>query len=187
MFDLADDVASKEWSIEHQPALDAPISLFSRALTFTAWCFVLAVPPANAQRSGTVYLGVHGAYNFNDFNAAAIGVHAVVGLPLRLAVYPSATYYMLTPGSLWLVAPTIRWAPLQTRFRPYVGVGPYWSSANSNLTTTTDVGLVTQVGVELGTTGWQSFAELQILKDGAVSAVVAAGLRLRVRHSEPES
>lgn len=158
------------------------MSVLHRALAFTACCAELAAAPASAQGTGDVYLGVHGAYNFNDLNAAAVGVHALVGLPLRFAVYPAGTYYALNPGSLWVVATTIRWAPLFTRLRPYVGAGPYWSSSSANLTTTTDVGLLTQIGAELQVTGWQSFAELQLLKDGAVSGQVVAGLRLRLRH-----
>jgi hypothetical protein len=159
------------------------MSVPSRGLLVTVCSLALATPYAYAQHPGTVYLGVHGAYNFNDFKAAAAGLHAVVDLPLGLAVYPAATYYMIDPGSLWLVGTTIRWAPQAARFRPYVGAGLYWSTSSTSLTTTTDVGLVTQAGAELNVTGWQSFAELQILKDGAVSAQVVAGLRLRLRHS----
>lgn len=158
--------------------------MISRVVALVTLSVGLAFGPANAQSAGDVYLGVHGGYNFNDLNAAAVGFHAVVGLPLRLAIYPAASVYMLTPGSLWIVGTSIRWAPLQTHIRPYLGLGPYWSSLTANLSpTTTDVGFLTLVGAELKVTGWQSFAELQILKDGAVSTQVVAGLRLRLRHT----
>lgn len=68
--------------------------------------------------------------------------------------------------------------PAQTsRIAPYVGAGPYWSRSSIGSTSVTDVGFVALAGAEFMTGSWLPFAELQLLKDGAVSAQLVGGVR----------
>jgi len=140
---------------------------------------VSAAPHIEAQTRGRVCLGVQAAYNFSDLSESALGGHLLVGLPAGFAVYGGVQSYLLTSGNLWRTSATLQWAPQVSKLAPYVGVGPYWSRSSApGVASQTDVGLVGQLGVEARLRTLQPFAELQLLKDGAVSAEIVAGFRI---------
>ena len=140
---------------------------------------VSAAPHMGAQTRGRVSLGVQTAYNFSDLNESALGGHVLVALPAGFAVYGGVQSYFVSPGNLWRTSATLQWAPRASTLAPYFGVGPYWSRSSApGVASQTDVGLVGQLGAEARLRTLQPFVELQLLKDGAVSAEAVAGFRI---------
>ncbi|PYP49169.1 MAG: hypothetical protein DMD45_15475 [Gemmatimonadetes bacterium] len=144
---------------------------------------LLAVPSFGAtQGLRGLSIGIQGAYNFNDLQDAGAGLHAVIDLPAGLAVYPAVQSYFVTSARLWRFSTTLRWMPRSVSFRPYVAAGPYWSRTSGGGVAVTDLGFLGQVGAESRGRILRPFAEVQVLKDGAVSAELAAGVRVVVVH-----
>ncbi len=156
--------------------------IWTRA-AFTAVLAAAAAPAWLSSQHTGLSPGVHAGYNLSDLNELVAGGHMIVYLPKRLALYPGVTYYFVENGSLWDAHVTLRWVPARaSRIAPYIGAGLYWSRSSTGSASATDVGLVGQVGAELLPGSWQPFAELQLLKDGAVSAQVLGGVRVVLRH-----
>ncbi len=149
-----------------------------RTLTGFWLAGVSAAPHMGAQTWGEVSIGMHAAYNFNDLNEAALGGHAIVGLPGGFAFYPAFQSYFVEPGTLWRVSATLRWAPRGGGVAPYVGAGPYWLRSSAGGLSETDMGFIGQLGAEARLRNLQPFTELQLLKDGAVSTEFVAGFRI---------
>ncbi len=142
---------------------------------------VSAAPRMEAQARAAVSLGMQAAYNFNDLNEPGVGGHVLLGLPAGFAVCGGVQSYFVTPGSLWRMSTTLQWAPRGSTLAPYVGVGSYWArSSAAGGTSETDWGFVGQLGAEARLRILQPFAELQVLKDGAVSTEFVAGFRIIV-------
>lgn len=146
-----------------------------------AWAVVglaLALLPTSGSTQSLpgLSIGLHGVYNFNDLDEAA-GVHAVIDLSTRLAVCPAYQSYFVEFGRLRRFSTTLRWLPSATSFRWYVGIGPYWSWGSGVGTHDTDLGVVGLLGAEMRGRILRPFAEMQVLKDGAVSTELAAGVR----------
>jgi len=132
-----------------------------------------------AQTRGGVSLGMQAAYNFDDLMEPALGGHVLVGLPAGFALCGGVQSYFVTSGNLWRMSATLQWAPQGSTLAPYVGVGPYWTrSSAAGGVSQTDMGFIGQVGAEARLRIAQPFAELQLLKDGALSAEFGAGFRL---------
>ena len=144
---------------------------------------LLAVPSFGAaQGLRGLSIGIHGAYNFNDLDEPGAGVHAIIDLPAGLALYPAVQSYFVTSGRLWRFSTTLRWMPRSTSFHAYVAAGPYWSRSSDLGIVATDLGLLGQIGAERRGRLLRPFAEVQLLKDGAVSAELVAGVRVAVLH-----
>jgi len=139
---------------------------------------VSAAPHMGAQTRGRVSLGIQAAYNFSDLNEPGLGGHVLVGLPASFALCGGAQKYFVTTGYLRRVSTTLQWAPRGATLAPYVGLGPYWARSSAVGASQTDVGLVGQLGAEARLRTLQPFVELQLLKDGAVSAEAVAGFRI---------
>jgi len=129
-------------------------------------------------QSGRVGIGIHAAYNVSDLNEPAAGGHVIVALPAGLSIYPAIRSYVVASGSLWRVSTVLRWVPKAAALQPYVGVGAYWTRSSAGAVSATDMGVLDEVGTEFLIRKLQPFAEVRLLKDGAVSAELAAGIRL---------
>jgi len=148
--------------------------------TLTRLCLAAlpAAPGLEAQTRGRLSLGIQAAYNFSDLNEPGLGGHVLVGLPAGFALCWGAQKYFVTTGYLRRVSTTLQWAPRGATLAPYAGLGPYWARSSAVGASETDWGLVGQLGAEARLRVLQPFAELQLLKDGAVSAEIVAGFRI---------
>ena len=145
-------------------------------------CLATALVPFHgvAQTMDGVSVGIQAAYNFSDLNEPGLGGHALIGLPAGFGFYPAAQSYFVESGSLWRVSTSLRWMPRATSLTPYVAAGAYWSRSSTGGVAITDMGILGQVGAEARLRNLRPFAEVQFLKDGAVSAEMVAGLRFIV-------
>ncbi len=152
-----------------------------RSLLIAAIVVALPFATLQSQRPGSISLGAHVSFNFDDVES--VGAHALVGIVPRLSFYPSATSFLVSSGSSWLVTGAMRFSILQRGpVRPYVGAGPSWIQVADAGTSVSKWGFVGLGGVEfpVGSTVLP-FVEVRILTD--VPSDVTGGLRLTLRGS----
>jgi len=142
----------------------------------------LGIPRTAAGQRYQPHLTViaHGGYNFNDLNEALLGGQATFQITPSAALSAGASSYMGVAGSLWMWDAVVRLSPLQRARAAYLGAGFFQSRAANGSLRENDVGFIAVLGAQSGGRV-QWLGEFQLLKDGAVSTQVLAGLGLRIR------